>query len=118
MGQVKGAPLSISVSRISDAARDSLDHALRDRSRNFPHWPERYQIGFVPGWWWIGVVIESPQMEEVKLGKAHELAKEVFSGISNLVPDVGAGKPGVLMGGGHLTIGFAPPIEKLNLIEE
>jgi hypothetical protein len=108
-------PVSISVGEISKAARTSVEKALTGHKATFPVIPD-HRIGFVPPYWWYGFVIYDAQLDKLGLGEAQKLATEVHHGIAGSVASVKGGKPGVLLGDGNLTIGFAPPIE-INLIE-
>jgi len=62
-------------------------------------------------------VIYDAQIDKLGLGEAQKLATEVQVGIAGSVASVKTGRPGVLLGDGNLTIGFAPPPE-INLLEQ
>ena len=107
-------PVSISAKNISAAAKGSVAKALERQKAVFPK-PD-YRLGFIPPYWWVGVVIPH-QPSELTLAAAEKLAGEIHHGIADSVSSVKGGKSGVISSGGNLTIGFAPPIE-INLIEE
>ena len=108
-------PVSISVKEISAAARGTVAKALDQHKAAFPK-PD-YRLGYIPPYWWFGIVIYNPLNDNLTLGNAQKLATDVHSGIAASVSSARDGKPGVIFGDGNLTIGFAPPIE-INLIEE
>jgi hypothetical protein len=108
-------PVSISVGEISKVAKANVEKALAGHRATFPVVPN-HRIGFVPPYWWYGFVIYDAQLDKLGLGDAQKLATEVHLGISGSFASVKGGKPGVLLGDGNLTIGFAPPIE-INLVE-
>ena len=101
---------SISVAEISKAAKSSVDKALVARKAIIPTIPT-HRLGFVPPHHWFGFIIADKQFEKMTFGDAQRLAVEVHSGISASVAGVKGAKPGFVMGDGHLTIGFAPPVE-------
>jgi hypothetical protein len=109
-------PVSLSVKQISAAAKGSVEKALEKHKAAFPTRPD-YRIGFVPPIYWWGFVIYNPLIDKVALGDAQRLATEVHDGIAGSVAAIKGGKPGVVLGDGNLTIGFAPPIE-VNVYEE
>jgi hypothetical protein len=110
MPDVLAPPLAISIRDVSAAAADSVAK-LPSRYRPFIPAHPNYRIGFVRPWWWIGVVIVPPEMENIALNDVHGLAAEVHAGIAQTVDGVRNAKPGVVLGDGFLTIGFAPPNE-------
>ena len=109
-------PVAISVGEISKAAKATVEKALGGHKAAFPVIPP-HRIGFVPPYWWCGFVIYDAQVDKLGLGEAQKLATEVQVGIAGSVASVKTGRPGVLLGDGNLTIGFAPPPE-INLIEQ
>jgi hypothetical protein len=108
-------PVSISVKQISAAAKGSVAKALERRSTVLPK--PNYRIGFIPPYWWLGVIIDPQGPVELSLAKGEELAKEVHGGIADAVSAVRGGIPGVISSGGHIICGFLPPPE-VELIEE
>lgn len=106
-------PQSISFRQISAAAKSSATKALEQNKLKLPH---PYVVGFLPPWWWCGIIWRNP-IDQVTLGEAERLAADVHKGIAASVPGAKGGKPGVLAAGGFTTIGFAPPIE-INVLEE
>ena len=106
--------VSLSVGEISKAAKSSVDKALAGQ-KAFPKLPD-HRLGFVPPHYWFGFVMDGAQIDKLTFGDAQRLAQEVHGGVAASVPGVKGGKPGVVLGDGHLTIGFAPPIE-VNLFE-
>jgi hypothetical protein len=108
-------PVSLSVGKISAAAKTSVEKALAQHKTAFPTLPH-YRLGYVPPRWWFGFVIYNQNVDKVTFGDAQRLATEVHGGIAAAVPGVKGGKPGVSFGDGYLTIGFAPPID-VNVLE-
>jgi hypothetical protein len=102
--------VSLSVGEISKAAKSSVDKALGSRQAAFPKIPD-HRLGFVPPHHWFGFVLSNVPLDKFSLGDAEKLATEVHHGIAASVAGVKGGKPGLVVGGGHITIGFAPPIE-------
>ena len=102
--------VSLSVGEISKAAKSSVDKALGARQAAFPKIPD-HRLGFVPPHHWFGFVLSNTNIEKLSLGEAEKLATEVHHGIAASVPGVKGGKPGLILGDGDITIGFAPPIE-------
>jgi hypothetical protein len=107
-------PVAISVGAISQAAKASVEKALAGHKTAFPVIPP-HRIGFVPPWW-CGFVIYDAQVDKLGLAEAQKLATEVHGGIAGSVASVKGGRPGVVLGDGNLTIGFAPPPD-VNLFE-
>jgi hypothetical protein len=101
-------PASISIGQVSKAAKTSVEKALADHHAAFPSLPE-HRIGFIPPHWWFGFVIYNPKVDKLNFDEAQKLATQVHGGIAGAVPNLKAGKPGVVLGDGNLTIGFAPP---------
>ena len=112
---VMSKPVAISVGEISKAARATVEKALGGHKAAFPVIPP-HRIGFVPPWW-CGFVIYDAQVDKLGLAEAQKLATEVQTGIAGSVAAVKGGRPGVLLGDGNLTIGFAPPPD-VNLFEQ
>lgn len=100
-------PQSISVKEIAHAAKGSVVKVLEQHKAKFPK-PD-YILGFYPPHWWLGIVIRNPDLDHVSLGEAQKMAVDLQRGISGAVAATKGGKPGVVLGDGHLTIGFAPP---------
>jgi hypothetical protein len=115
MGDVRHQPMSISVSELSEKAKDAVAKALEAHTDIFSRKPEHYRIGFVPQWW-IGVVIESPEMERTPLVEVQRLAVEMHMRILGAIPDAAAGGPGFAWHHGNLIMGFIRN-EKIDLIE-
>jgi hypothetical protein len=107
-------PQSISVKTISAAAKVSAAKAIEQRKQF--RLPTPYTLGYLPPWWWCGIIWRDP-LGPIALGEAETLAAEVHAGIAAQVPAVKSSKPGVLTAGGFTTIGFAPPIE-ISVVEE
>ena len=108
-------PISISVGEVSKAAKVTVEKVLARHKAAFPTIPE-HRIGFFPPHYWFGFVIFNPQVEKVPFGELVNVAVEVKRGIADSVNSAGAGRPGVMLNDGILTIGFAPPIDA-NLFE-
>ena len=106
-------PVSISVKQISAAAKGSVAGALKRHTAIVPK-PD-YRIGFIPPWWWCGVIIDPQQ--PVELAQAGAFANEVHTEIAKSVPAIGGGIPGVISSGGHIICGFLPGPE-ISLVEE
>jgi len=111
-------PVSISARQISAAAKSSVTKALEAHKDKLtlPHKPE-LRIGFIPPYWWIGFVLEQAQIEKATLANVQTLATDVHRGIAGAVHPVADGKPGVILGGGHIICGFLPP-PGLGAVEE
>ena len=107
-------PVSISAKHISAAAKATVSKALDRRKAAFPT-PD-YRLGFIPPYWWVGVVVENAEAT-LTLADAQTLSTEVHSGIADQVASVRGGIPGTIFGGGHIICGFLPPPE-IGLIEE
>lgn len=99
-------PVSIPVKQLTAAAKHSAETALKRHAATFAK--PNYIIGFVPPYWWLGIVIRNPD-SKVTLAAAQSLATEVQGGIASSVKTLPGGAGGVIFGGGHVTIGFAPP---------
>jgi len=108
-------PISISVKEISAAAKGTVSKALKDHEAAFPR-PD-YRLGYIPPYWWFGIVIYNPLDKGLTLDSAQQLATTVHGGIAASVASAKGGKPGVIFGDGGLTIGFAPSPD-IGLIEE
>src|SRR2546430_1559398 len=106
--------VSISVGEITKTAKATVEKALAGHKASFPVNPT-HRIGFIPPYWWYGFVIYDANLDKLGLGDAQKLATEVHHGIASSFASVKGGKPGVILGDGNLTIGFAPPVE-INLI--
>jgi hypothetical protein len=103
-------PVSLSVGKISAAAKISVEKALAQHKASFPTVPH-YRMGYLPPHWWFGFVIYNQNVDRITFGDAQKLATEVHGGIAAAVPGVKGGKPGFSFGDGYLTMGFAPPID-------
>ena len=109
-------PVSLSVGKISAAAKASVERALAQHKTAFPTTPH-YRLGYIPPHWWFGFVIYNQNIDKVTFGDAEKLAGEVMKSVTAAVPGVKGGKAGVAFDdGGYLTIGFAPPIN-VNVLE-
>jgi hypothetical protein len=115
MEDVMAEPVSLSIGKISEAAKASVERALAQHTAAFPKLPP-YRLGYVPPRWWFGFVIYNQNIDKVTFGDMHKLASTVHSDIAGKVPGVKDGKPGVSFGDGYITLGFAPPID-VNLFE-
>jgi hypothetical protein len=104
-------PRSISPKDITAVAKSTVAKVLERHQGNFPK--PNYRFGFFPPWW-IGIVLTNPNLGKVNLAEAGKLAADLGQGVGSAVSALkGGGKPGVLLGDGHLTIGYAPPIDFL-----
>jgi hypothetical protein len=101
-------PRSISAKEITAAAKGTVAKVLERHQASFPK--PNYHFGFFPPWW-IGIVLANPHLDKVNLAEAGKLAADLGQGVGGAVPALKGGKPGVLLGDGHLTIGYAPPID-------
>ncbi len=108
-------PISISAGQVTKAAKGTVKKVLAKHKTAFAKIPD-HSIGFFPPHYWFGFVIFNPQVDNVPLGELVNVAVEVKRGIADSVASVGAGRPGVMLNDGILTIGFAPPID-LDVIE-
>lgn len=104
-------PESISAKQIAAAAKTSVTKALDKHGAKFPR--PKYEIGFVPPWWWIGIIIRNPEVEQATLGDARKLASDIQRDIAGAVPAVTGGKAGAVIQDGFITVGFLPPKEIL-----
>jgi hypothetical protein len=78
-------------------------------------WPTQFRSpSFVPPWW-FGIVMRNPE-GKVTFADAQKLATDLQKSVAGTSPALRGGKPGVVFGDGHLTIGFAPP--EITVIEE
>jgi hypothetical protein len=102
-------PKSISVKQLSTSAKSSVAKAIAAHQTTFKN--PNYTFGFVPPYWWLGIVIRNPD-SGVTLAEAQKLASDV-AGATGLR----GGTPGCIIGGGHITVGFAPPLD-VSAIEE
>jgi hypothetical protein len=109
-------PVSLSVGKISAAAKTSVERALAQHKASFPTIPH-YRLGYFPPHWWFGFVIYNQNIDKVTFGDAQKLAAEVHGGIAAAVPGVKGSQPGVALSDGFLTIGFAPPIDVKTMLE-
>jgi hypothetical protein len=99
-------PVSIPLEQLTAAAKSSVANALKRHEATFAK-PD-YVIGFVPPYWWLGIVIRNPD-NKVTLADAQALATDVQSGVADSVKTLSAPAGGIIFVGGHVTIGFAPP---------
>jgi hypothetical protein len=100
-------PVSISVKQVSAAAKSTVAKVLEQHKTTFPK-PD-YVLGFYPPHWWLGIVIRNPDLDHVSLGEAQKVAVDLQRRVGSAVAATKGGKPGVVLAGGYLTIGFAPP---------
>ena len=105
-------PKSISVHKISDAARDTVAKVVAQHKAKLPI-PD-YRFGFFPPHWWLGIIIRNPDLEKITFGEANRLATDLAKGVGGVAAaGIKPGRPGAVLDNGHLTIGFAPPPEVL-----
>src|SRR5258708_2438854 len=78
-------PVSLSVGKISAAAKTSVEEALAQHRPAPPTLPH-YRLGYVPPRWWFGFVIYNQNVDRVTFGDAQKLATEVHGGIAAAVP--------------------------------
>jgi hypothetical protein len=109
-------PVSISVREISAAAKGSVSRALEKHNAAFPVKPGG-PIGYFPRPWIFGFILDQDLLEKTALGNAQLLASDVHADIARSMSSVQAGKPGVVIGGGHIICGFFPAAE-IEMIEE
>jgi len=100
-------PQSISVHKLSDAARGTVAKVLEQHKAKIPL-PD-YRFGFYPPHWWLGIIVRPPDLDKIPLGEAQKLANDLAKGIGAAGAGIRPGQAGVILGGGNLTIGFAPP---------
>ena len=101
-------PKSLSAKEITAAARGTVDRVLEQHGKILPRPP--YILGFLPPPRWIGIILRDPP-DTLTLGQAEKIATDLTRSIAEKVPAVKAGKPGVVVQGGHTTIGFVPPLD-------
>lgn len=99
-------PVSIPVEQLTAAAKSSAANALKAHQATFAK-PDCV-IGFVPPYWWLGIVIRNPD-NKVTLADAQALATDVQSGVARSVTSLSGAAGGIIFVGGHVTVGFAPP---------
>jgi hypothetical protein len=108
--QFMAGPQSLSVHKISDAARESVAKVVQQHKAKLPI-PD-YRFGFFPPHWWLGIIIRDPDLDKITFGEANRLATDLSKGISGVAAaGIKPGHPGAVLDNGHLTIGFAPPPE-------
>jgi len=101
-------PQSISVHKLSDAARGTVAKVLEQHKAKIPL-PD-YRFGFYPPHWWLGIIVRPPDLDKISLGDAQKLASELTRSIGGVAAaGIKPGHAGVILGDGNLTIGFAPP---------
>jgi hypothetical protein len=109
---IMAGPQSISVRKISDAARGSVAKVLEQHKAKIP-FPD-FRFGFCPPHWWLGIIIRPPDLDKISLGDSQRLAVDLQRSVASAAGGgFKPGHPGVILGDGHLTIGFAPPPEVL-----
>jgi hypothetical protein len=110
-------PISISVGEISKAAKTTVKKVLANHKAAFPKIPD-HRIGFFPPHYWFGFVMDAtPEVEKAAMSELVSVAVEIKRFTADKVgAKIGAGRPGVMLNDGILTIGFAPPID-VNVIE-
>jgi len=101
-------PVSISVKQVSAVARASVKKAIEGSAA--PFLIPNYTVGFIPPYWWLGIVIRNPD-SQITLAAAQKLATGVQSDVANSVAELRNGTAGIIFVDGHVTIGFAPPPE-------
>jgi len=100
------APASISIKQLAAAARGSAEEAFK--RQGLAALKPGYVVGFVPPHWWLGIVIRNPDAG-LTVVAAEKVASDVYTSVAGSVPAVHNGTAGIVVGGGHVTIGFAPP---------
>ena len=68
------APQSISVHKLSDAARGTVAKVLEQHKAKIPL-PD-YRFGFYPPHWWLGIIVRPPDLDKIPLGEAQKLAND------------------------------------------
>jgi len=102
-------PQSISVHKLSEAARGTVAKVLDQHKARIP--VADYRLGFFPPHWWLGIILRAQDLDKVSLGEAQRLASDLTKGIGGAGTGIKPGHSGVVLGDGNLTIGFAPPPE-------
>jgi hypothetical protein len=100
-------PVAISIKDLSAKAKSSVAKALETHQRAFPK--PNYIIGFAPPWW-IGIILRNP-IDTVSVGDARKLAADIHTGVGDAVSTLRGTSPSVVVGPGHITIGFIAPAE-------
>jgi len=73
-------------------------------------------LGFVrPPWWWIGLILREEELASI--AEAETLAASLHEGISAATPALKSAKPGALISGGVITVGFIAP-QEIQALEE
>ena len=78
-------PQSISVHKLSDAARDTVAKVVAQHKAKLPI-PD-YRFGFFPPHWWLGIVIRNPDLDKITFGEANRLATDLAKGNAAPPPD-------------------------------
>src|SRR5438132_1437904 len=90
-------PQSISVHKISDAARGTVQKVLEQHKARIP-FPD-YRFGFFPPHWWLGIIIRPSDLDKVSLGEAQRLAADLTKGIGGAAAaGIKPGHSGVILG--------------------
>jgi hypothetical protein len=98
---------SLSAKELTAAARSSAAKAL-DRHKALARAP--LTVGFVPPYWWIGLILRE-EAELEKIADAGKAAADIHAGIAAAMPSMKGGTPGAIFQGGHIILGFLPPKE-------
>lgn len=73
-------------------------------------------LGFVrPPWWWIGLILREEELATI--AEAERLAVSLHEGIAAATPALKTAKPGALISGGTITVGFIAP-QEIQALEE
>jgi hypothetical protein len=73
-------------------------------------------LGFVrPPWWWIGLILREAELGTI--AETEKLAGSLHEGIAASVPALKSAKPGAIIQGGTITVGFIAP-QELQSLEE
>src|SRR3954452_9260480 len=105
-------PVSISVGAISKAAKATVERVLADHKATFPKIPD-HRIGFFPPHYWFGFIMKAtPETEKAAMSELMSVAVQIKRFTADQAgAGIAAGRPGVMLNDGLLTIGFAPPID-------
>lgn len=105
--------VSISVRDVTKVAKSTVKKVLANHKTVFPKAPD-VRVGFFPPHYWFGFVMTpTAEIQQAPLKELMEVAVEIkrFTADQVTSSNLGAGRPGVMLNDGLITVGFAPPLE-------
>lgn len=104
---------SISTRQVTAAAKSAVDKVLAQHKLIKR---QNIILGFVrPPWWWIGLILREEELASI--AEAEKLAASLHESISAATPALKTAKPGALIQGGMVTVGFIAP-QEIQALEE